>query len=70
MFTQIVKARYQPTSGSSLDFSDLFNVILRVSYFSSPSSPLYNGRCKLVCVPCPHLINVDVSLFVSLVPTL
>ncbi|BFZ04098.1 hypothetical protein BsWGS_07137 [Bradybaena similaris] len=33
MFTQIVKARYQPTSGSSLDFSDLFNVILRRIFF-------------------------------------
>ncbi|CAG5134399.1 unnamed protein product, partial [Candidula unifasciata] len=33
MFTQIVKARYQPTSGSSLDFSDLFNVILRRVFF-------------------------------------
>ncbi|CAG5115440.1 unnamed protein product, partial [Candidula unifasciata] len=33
MFTQMVRVRYQPTSTSNLDFSDVFNTILRRLFF-------------------------------------
>ncbi|BFZ15978.1 hypothetical protein BsWGS_19017 [Bradybaena similaris] len=33
MFTQMVRVRYQPTSTANLDFSDVFNTILRRLFF-------------------------------------